>query len=225
MSSPITNLTGKVVLVAGATGALGSAIAQTAAWQGATVILLGRSTAKLTKVYDSLVTAECAEPALIEFDLATATPEQYAQLADTVSQNFGKLDALVHAAGYMKGLTPLAHLPHNQWHDALAINLSAPFFLTQALLPVLLTSPHARVLFLGDPVAEAYWNGYAVAKAGLAQLAHLFALEFENTPSIAFEYHMPGKVRSAMRLTTYQQPQPDWQDALTVARSVMRLLA
>ncbi|MFX4366054.1 SDR family NAD(P)-dependent oxidoreductase, partial [Acinetobacter baumannii] len=73
-------LDGRVVLVTGATGGLGSASAQACARAGATVVLLGRKVPRLNRVYDAV--AACGpEPLLYPLDLEGATPDDYAEMA------------------------------------------------------------------------------------------------------------------------------------------------
>ena len=101
-------LQGRVILVSGAQGGLGSAAAQACAGAGATVVLLGRRPPKLNRVYDA-----CAkigpEPLLYPLDLEGAAPDDYAEMADRLHRELGRLDGLLHCAAEFRGLTPLEH--------------------------------------------------------------------------------------------------------------------
>ena len=82
-------LAGRVVLVAGAHGGLGSAASLACARDGATVVLLGRKVPKLNRLYDALA-AEGPEPMLYPLDLEGASPDDYAELATRLEGEFGR---------------------------------------------------------------------------------------------------------------------------------------
>src|SRR5690606_11704638 len=83
-------LDGRVVLVAGAAGGLGSAAAVACAQAGATVVLLGRKVAPLNRVYDA-VKAVGPEPLLYPLDLVGATPDDHDELARRIEAELGRL--------------------------------------------------------------------------------------------------------------------------------------
>src|SRR5437868_7070889 len=90
-------LKGRVILVTGAASGLGRALAIGCARAGASVILSGRNSTKLDRVYDEIESLDgAAQPAIATLDLAAATAVEYDALARTVDTEFGKLDGLVH---------------------------------------------------------------------------------------------------------------------------------
>ena len=195
----------RVVLVTGASGGLGRASALAAARAGATVVLLGRKVRLLEKVYDELAALGRAQPAIYPLDLSGATPSDYAQLAETIERECGRLDGIVHAAAHFSGLQPAASIPADEWLRALHVNLSAPFLLTQACLPLLQNALDASVVFvLDDPVrmGKAHWGGYGVAKRGLQGIASILHDELENT-SIRVNTLLPMPMRTALRRAAY----------------------
>src|SRR5690606_15790753 len=147
---------------------------------GATLVLLGRRVPRLNRTSDAIEAAGGAQPALYPLDLAGATPSDYAELAERIDAQCGRLDGVLHAAAEFKGLTPLEITDPEDWLTALHVNLSAPLLLTQACLPLLKRSSDASVVFvLDDPerVGHAYWGGYGVAKHGLLGLVPMLAEE------------------------------------------------
>jgi NAD(P)-dependent dehydrogenase (short-subunit alcohol dehydrogenase family) len=195
----------RVVLVAGAAGGLGHASALAAARAGAGVILLGRRIARLEKIYDEIAALGLTPPAIYPLDLAGATPRDYANLAETVEREYGRLDGIVHAAAHFPGLQPAADIEADDWLRALQVNLSAPFLLTQACLPLLQHTQDASVVFvLDDPLrtGKAYWGGYGVAKRGLAGLVSILGQEWESTPVRAHAL-LPAPMRTALRHAAY----------------------
>ena len=97
-------LDGRVILVAGAAGGLGSAASVACARAGATVVLLGRKVAPLNRVYDA-ASAVGPEPLLYPLDLVGAAPDDYAELALRIETELGRLDGILHCAADFKGLT------------------------------------------------------------------------------------------------------------------------
>lgn len=220
-------LAGRVILVAGANGALGEAVARGCAGAGATVVLLGRRVPKLTKLYDALEAGGAAQPAIYPLDLAGATPDDYADLAATIEREFGRLDGIAHCAAEFKGLVSLENTPAEDWARALHVNLTAPLQLTRACLPLLRQRDDAAVVFvLDDParIGRALWGGYAVSKAGLAGLVDVLRDELEASP-VRVHGVTPGPMRTALRGKAYFAEDPgSVPEASAYAPTLVRLL-
>lgn len=194
------SLAGRVVMVSGATGGLGRAVALAAAGAGACVVLAGRKVRALEKVYDE-VAAVGPEPIIVPVNLAGATAADYEAMANLVREKLGRLDALVHAAAHFNGLTPLATQTVEEWSLALKVNLDAPWLLTRAMLPLLGEATDSAVIFvLDDParMGRAHWGGYGVGKAGLAGLARILEQETEST-TVRVHAVVPGPMQSRLR--------------------------
>lgn len=194
----------RVVLVTGAAGGLGSAASLACARAGATVILLGRKVPKLNRLHDAIA-REGAAPVLYPLDLEGASPDDYAELATRIEAGLGRLDGLLHCAAEFRGLTPLEHTDPAAFARALHVNLTAPWWLTQACLPLLRRADDASVVFLlDDParVGQAFWGGYGVAQHGLAALVGTLHAELANT-SVRVSALRPGPMRTALRAKAY----------------------
>jgi len=195
----------RVVLITGATGGLGRASALAATRAGASVILLGRKVRALEKVYDEVAALRFAQPAIYPLDLAGATPNDYAEMAATIEREFKRLDGIVHAAAHFSGLQPASSIAPDEWLRALHVNLSAPFLLTQACLPLLRDAPDASVVFVLDDldrVRRAHWGGYGVAKHALPGLVSILHQEMDSG-SVRVHALLPGPLRTALRRTAY----------------------
>tara|TARA_B110000902_G_scaffold105032_1_gene124118 strand:- start:603 stop:1253 length:651 start_codon:yes stop_codon:yes gene_type:complete len=172
---------------------------------GATVIMLGRDLGSLEYAYDAVVDAGYNEPILYPLDLEGATPENYQELQDNVLEKFDKLDGLIHNAAILGAQMPIEQYDIKLWYSTLQINLSAPFMLTQFLIPALAKSEDARILFLSSSVgreAKAYWGAYSVSKFGIEGFAKTLSEELEKT-NISVNTVDPGKLRTEMRRTAY----------------------
>ncbi|MAP89841.1 MAG: YciK family oxidoreductase [Thiotrichales bacterium] len=208
-------LEGKVVLVTGANRGFGLAITMDLAKAGATVIMLGRDLGSLEYAYDAVVDAGYKEPILYPLDLEGATPENYQELQDNILDKFKKLDGLIHNAAILGTQMPIDQYDIKLWYSTLQINLSAPFMLTQFLIPALMKSDDARILFLSSTVgrkARAYWGAYSVSKFGIEGFAKTLSEELEKT-QITVNTINPGKIRTEMRRTAYPA-----EDASSVPR-------
>jgi NAD(P)-dependent dehydrogenase (short-subunit alcohol dehydrogenase family) len=205
-------LTGRVIMITGASGGFGRALALECARAGASVILSGRNSAKLDRLYDEIEALDAPQPAIAVLDLATATAVDYDRLADTVGTEFGKLDGLVHAAALLGDRTPLEQYEVPTWCRVLHVNLTAPFILTQVLLPNLRKSADASVIFVSSGIvkdARPFWGAYAVSKCGLESVRSMLAQELEGEENIRINSINPGRMRTGMRAAAYPAEDPN----------------
>lgn len=202
--SGVNALDGRVVLVSGAHGGLGSAAATACARAGATVVLLGRKLPKLNRLYDAIA-AEGPEPLLYPLDLEGATPDDYAELAKRLEAELGRLDGVLHCAANFRGLTPLLQTDPAAFARAIHVNLTAPWWLSQACLPLLAKADDAALVFVLDDrerVGKANWGGYGIAQHGLESLVAMLHAELANTP-VRVAGLQPGPMRTALRAMAY----------------------
>jgi NAD(P)-dependent dehydrogenase (short-subunit alcohol dehydrogenase family) len=204
-------LEGKVILITGAAGGIGEIISKTFAQYGATIILLGRTISKLEKLYDQIEQAGYPQPAIYPLNLEGATPHDYEELANRLGEEFGRLDGLVHNAAMLGGLTPIEHYDVGRWYQILQVNLSAPFMLTKACIPLLKQSNASSVIFTTDSMAKqpkAYWGAYSVAKAGLENMSKMLAEELEEQGNVRFNCLDPGATKTLFRARIYPGENP-----------------
>ena len=200
-----TLLEGRVILVTGATGALGSVAAKACAQAGATVVLLGRTVRKLELLYDAILAAGAPKPAIYPLDLSGATENDYAELAEALTRELGGLHGLMHCAAELGHLGPLADIDGMRWQRLLHINLTAPFLLTQALIPLMTKAGEGKVIFVGDSAVgdgKAFWGAYGVAKSGLATYSRILDEESASF-GVRAKVFTPGPMRSPIRLRAY----------------------
>ena len=204
-------LSDRICLITGAAEGIGRAVALAAAAQGATLILSDHPDADLDKVYDQIEAAGGAEPAILPFNLDEANEKSSHTAADLVGETFGRLDALVHCAAYAPYLGRIDDYEPAEWDRVLRINLSGPFLLTQACLPLLRTSRDATVIFTSDRVGRtglAYWGAFAAAKFGIEGLAQVLAEELRDSSPIRVACLDPGIVRTGLRARLYPGEDP-----------------
>ncbi|GED22457.1 YciK family oxidoreductase [Halomonas halmophila] len=204
-------LAGRVILVTGAGDGIGRSAALSYARHGATVILLGRTTAKLESVYDEIEAAGGAQPAIFPLNLEGATLKDYQDMAVTLNNAFGRLDGILHNAGLLGRITPFEQYDPALWEQVMQVNVNGPLWMTQALLPLLRASPDASVIFTSSSVGRkgrAYWGAYSVSKFATEGFVQLLADEVEHEGGLRINSLNPGATRTAMRKSAYPGEDP-----------------
>jgi NAD(P)-dependent dehydrogenase (short-subunit alcohol dehydrogenase family) len=201
----------RVVLVTGAGDGIGRAAALAFAAHGATVILLGKTIAKLEAVYDEIESAGYPQAAIYPAKLGGATAEDFDALRETLAAEFGRLDGLLHNAGILGRQKTIEDSSLADWNEVLNVNLTSNFLLTKALLPLLRASDDASIAFTSSGVGRkgrAYWGAYAVSKFGIEGLAQILADELDTTTNIRVNCINPGATNTAMRRVAYPAENP-----------------
>ncbi|MGE8410228.1 MAG: YciK family oxidoreductase [Pseudomonas sp.] len=204
-------LQGRVIMVTGAGRGIGAAAAKAFAAHGATVLLLGKTEANLTAIYDEIEAAGHPQPVVIPFNLETALPHQYDELAVMVENAFGRLDGLLHNASIIGPRTPMEQLSGENFMRVMHINVNAMFMLTQTLLPLLKLSEDASVVFTSSSVGRkgrAYWGAYGVSKFATEGLMQTLADELEGVAPVRANSVNPGATRTSMRAQAYPAENP-----------------
>ena len=179
----------KVALVTGAASGLGRSVARKLAAGGAGLLLVDRDEGGLRETA-SLI-GDCAgDIILAESELADheACRNMVAKAAD----HFGRLDALCNVAGVIF-MADTPTMPIEQFELTLAVNLKAPFVLSQAAIPHLLESNGAIVNVASSAafIGEAYAAAYCASKAGLVGMTKAMAMEYSKQ-SIRINAVAPG---------------------------------
>lgn len=209
---PDPNLENKTILITGAGSGIGRVAATTLAQHGATVILLGRTSANLESLYDEIVAANCPEPGIAVLDLASQDIAELQQLGDVILEQYGKLDGLLHNASILGDRVPVEHYDVNLWAKVMQVNFNNVCYLTRVLLPLLRQAPAARAVFTSSSVGatpRAYWGAYAVSKYAMEGYAKLLAEELDNTSEIKVNILNPGATRTGMRAKAYPNEDPN----------------
>ena len=204
-------LNGRIILVTGAGRGIGAAAAKTFAAHGATVLLLGKTEENLSRVYDAIEAAGHAQPAVIPFNLETALPHQYDELAAMIETEFGRVDGVLHNASIIGPRTPIEQLSGDNFARVMQVNVNAMFMLTSTLLPLLKLSSDASVVFTSSSVGRkgrAYWGAYAVSKFATEGLMQVLADEVDGIANVRANSVNPGATRTDMRAQAYPGENP-----------------
>jgi len=201
----------RVVLVTGAGKGIGAAVAAACAAAGAQVVLLDLDIRMLEKVYDGIEKAGGPQPAIYPMNLEGAVEKDYVELAERISAEFDRLDGLVHCAAMLGALIPMLHFDATLWHRILQVNLSGPYMLTRACLPLLMRTGEGSVIFSSDRAGRqgrAYWGAYGVSKAGIECLMQILADELEANTRVRVNSIDPGPVATDLRALAYPGENP-----------------
>lgn len=201
----------RVILVTGAGDGIGREAAMQYAAHGATVILLGRTVAKLEAVYDEIEQQGLPTPAIIPMDLLGATKQNYQDMADTIEQQFGRLDGVLHSAGLLGVLSPFDQIDEASFDDVMKVNVKAQFLMTQALLPLLKQASDGRIIFTSSTVGHigrAFWGSYAISKFATEGMMQVLADELTNT-NVKVNAINPGGTRTGMRAQAFPAEDPN----------------
>jgi NAD(P)-dependent dehydrogenase (short-subunit alcohol dehydrogenase family) len=214
-------LEGRIILITGASDGIGRALAVHAAGHGAQVILHGRNVSKLEKVYDEIEALQGApRPSIAVMDLAVAASDAYTSLADSLAEEFGRLDGLVNNAGILGERYSIEQYDAAMWQQVMHVNVTAAFAITQVCLPLLHQSEDASIIFTSSGVGRVgkpFWGAYAVSKFATEGLSQVLASEQEHGP-IRVNCINPGPVRTDMRAKAY--PAED-RDVLKTADEIL----
>lgn len=166
------DLTGRVAVVTGASSGLGRRAAQALCMAGARVVAVARREDALRQLASELGADKAA---YVAADIAKR--DALPVLAKTVSQPFGAPGILVHAAG-INTRQPAEDVTDQGWDITLELNLSAPFFLSQALVPAMKEKGWGRIVnFASLQTTRAFPGGiaYGASKAGVGQMTRAMA--------------------------------------------------
>lgn len=203
-------LLGKTVLLTGAYGGLGAAIAVTLSQHGANLVLSDKSPKILNQMCDALVKKGLPEPIVYPMDLTSSTPNDYLKLARLLEKKFGGLDALLHCATIFSGLTPFLLYETSRWLQEMQVNVNSPVFLTQALLPLILRAKGTIIFTLDDleSTATAYWGQYGVGKAAISHFAKALRQECEHQ-GVKVRTITPPPMLTKLRKKAWPNENPD----------------
>lgn len=212
----------KVILITGSGDGIGKQAAISYAAHGATVILLGRTVKKLEQTYDEIEAAGYPLPAIVPLDMKGATKQHYLDMVDTIEEQFGRLDGVLHNAGMLGVISPFDQIGEDSYDEVMQVNVKAQFLLTQAVLPLLHKSEDARIVFTSSTVGHcgrAFWGTYAISKFATEGMMQVLADELSNT-HIRVNAINPGSTRTGMRAKAF--PAED-TDLLKTPKDIMPL--
>lgn len=169
-----------VVVVTGAGGNLGSAVAKAANRTGARLALIGRAEEKITSLFNELGSTENILP-LPGYNLTH--PEHVAQSFNQIIAKFGQIDALVNTVGAFRGGQPVHEDSLETWEFLFNVNLRTTLLCCRAAIPHMLEQKNGRIITIGSRNS---WKGaakkaaYGAAKSAVLRLTESLAAELKD---------------------------------------------
>lgn len=199
-----------IILVTGASDGIGREAALTYAEYGASVILTGRNEEKLKGVAQEIEAAGGIPARWYTLDLLTSTPASCQELAHRISTHYPRLDGVLHNAGLLGEVRPMDEQDPEIWQEVMQVNVNGTFFLTQALLPLLLKSDSGSLVFTSSSVGRegrANWGAYAVSKFATEGMMQVLAEEYQSR-HLRVNCINPGGTRTKMRASAFPTEDP-----------------
>lgn len=212
------DLTGRTAVVTGASSGIGRAIAEALAEAGADLVLVARDRARVSETLAAvLARGAAAEPVLVELTDEAAP----AAIVDAALARFGRIDVLVNCAGIFEP-QPFATQPLESFDRQMAVNVRAPFALTQAALPHL--NPGAAIVnissiagYRGFPLSAAY----CASKGAVELMTKGLAAEL-GPLGIRVNCVAPGNIRTAMNRQQFADS-PEYMHSLEARTPLGRI--
>lgn len=198
-----------IILVTGASDGIGKEAALTYAAHGARLILLGRNQQKLHQVADQIAQEGGQAASVYLLDLATCSPQDCHALAGQLAIQYPRLDGVLHNAGILGDVCPMDQQKPDVWGAVMQVNVNATFYLTQALLPLLLKAESGSLVFTSSSVGRqgrANWGAYAASKFATEGMMQVLAEEYQNR--LRVNCINPGGTRTSMRASAFPSEDP-----------------
>jgi 2-deoxy-D-gluconate 3-dehydrogenase len=206
LAGPSFDLSGRLALVTGGGRGLGRSIAVALGAAGANVALVARSQGQLTGVATILESIGCRSST---FAADVAADGAADEIARAVMQRCGPTDIVVHAAG-TQARKPALELDRGEWDRVMSVNVTAPFFLSQAMMrhqpadhPV---ARHIFVTSLTSTIGIANTAAYAASKSAAMGVVRSLAVEWASL-GVTVNAVQPGYYRTELTEAVFADPQ------------------
>jgi len=170
----------RVVIVTGAAGNLGSAVARAFQAAGAKLVLVDRTADRLPRLFPDLVDSPNHFLAT-SIDLTSADAVE--TMVDETVKRFGRIDVLVNTAGGYRAGTPVHETPFETWDFMLNLNARTVFFASRAVIPHMLRQGSGRIVSVAARAAlkgGAKMAAYSVSKSAVMRLTESMAAELKK---------------------------------------------
>jgi NAD(P)-dependent dehydrogenase (short-subunit alcohol dehydrogenase family) len=202
----MVTLADKAVVITGGGQGIGLGISQSMLEAGASILIAQRS-----PLSDELANHD--RVSWIEADLSQ--PDSFEVIADTAAQKFEQVDALINNAGFMFEKT-LDEMQLEEWDRMLAVNLTAPVFLSKQLLPLMRADGGGSIINIGSIeglASNPEHAAYCASKGGIHALTRAMAVDL-GKDNIRVNAIAPGWIRSDLSddyINLQQDPETAWE--------------
>ncbi|KAI9702237.1 MAG: hypothetical protein M1820_006169 [Bogoriella megaspora] len=196
------DLTGKSVLVTGASKGVGRAIAAGFAKAGASrIALAARSFISTTEVLEAADLAGRPEPQLLLLNIDITDRKSTEDAAKRFEQKFGgSLDILINNAGYLGRFEPILEGDPDDWWSNYEVNIKGLYLVTRAVLPMVLKSELKTIVNITSAGAHFAWkgaSGYQSTKLAVLRLSEFLVADYGDQGLLSYSVH-PGGVKTEL---------------------------
>ena len=188
------NLSGKTVLITGASQGIGEAAAKTFMQAGANVMMTARNLDKLEKIKKELGDRT-------EYLAGDISDSSFASgLVDFCYDHFGALDILINNAGTIQPIGLIHEIKPEEWSNVIDVNLNSSFYLLKYFVKKMVKKRFGRIVFISSVVAHTGNPGqvnYTSSKAAISGMVKSLALELSSR-NIGVNAVAPGFIASNM---------------------------
>ena len=179
----------KVCLIAGASGAIGSAVARRFQEEGARLVVGYLSHEPFLD-----------DAAVLRLALNIRDWSAVQKCVEDIERRFGRIDVLVNCTGVLGPIGPVSGTQAEAWVEAVETNLIGSFYLTRAVLPLMLKQQSGKIIHFsggGAAYARPFFTAYGASKAALVRFTESLAEELRGT-NVDVNAIAPGPVNSRM---------------------------
>lgn len=187
------DFTGQVVVVTGAAGNLGVAVARAFQNAGAQLALIDHSSGRLPKLFPDLADSP---DHLFTPPTDVTDPGSVAAAIEKIISRFGRIDALVNTVGGYRAGTPLHETPLSDWEFMLNLNARSVFVVCQAVIPRMLSGNQGRIVNVASRAAlsgDALNAAYSASKSAVVRLTESMDAELKER-GVNVNCVMPGMI-------------------------------
>jgi NAD(P)-dependent dehydrogenase (short-subunit alcohol dehydrogenase family) len=181
---------GKIAVITGANGGLGTHVTQALLDAGATVVGVSRK----------IEQADFSTGTFVAMPSELSTAEGTRRMVEKVTAQFGRIDLVVHTVGGFAGGKPIAEIDDKTFQDMIDVNLNSTFYLLRAVIPVMRKTGNGRIVAIGSRAAVdpgAGVGAYSASKAAMVSLIRTAAIENVDA-GITANVILPGTIDTAM---------------------------
>jgi NAD(P)-dependent dehydrogenase (short-subunit alcohol dehydrogenase family) len=184
---------GRIVLVTGAAGNLGYAVAEAFLSAEANLVLVDHAPDRLPKVFPELVDVPNH---LLATSVDVGNESTVQAMVDRVMSHFGRIDVLVNTVGGYRAGTPIHSTPLKVWDSMLNLNARTAFIISRAVAPAMRTQAYGKIVHVASRAAlkgGARAAAYSASKSALVRLTESLSAELKRT-GINVNCVMPGTI-------------------------------
>jgi 3-oxoacyl-[acyl-carrier protein] reductase len=229
----------QVCVVTGGSSGIGRAISIALAQRGCSVIVVGRTPARIDETLAAMAQAQPTGAGADHagFALDVSSPAEMNRLSEVCASRYGRVDALIASAGIGRASETLSRLPRpttqltiSEWQSVIDVNLHGIYLSNMAVLPLMLAQGSGDILNVcssttprglrGRPMAQAY----SASKFAVAAYTEALANEVEDS-GVRVSAVFPGPVKTSLiESTALHGPFGGWIEAEDFAQQILGLL-